>query len=56
MWDCVFTADSNFLISCSSDKTAKLWEIETGTVQRTYLDHTKSVIAVALNDVTVIND
>ena len=30
VWDCDFTLDSNYLLSCSSDKTIKIWSIATG--------------------------
>ena len=30
VWDCDFTVDSQYILSCSSDRTIKLWEIKTG--------------------------
>lgn len=30
VWDCRFSCDSAYLISCSTDTTLKLWGIEKG--------------------------
>lgn len=50
VWDAVFSADSSYMVSASSDSTAKLWDIRTGDIIRNYLGHTLSVCSVALND------
>ncbi len=51
VWDCCFSADSAYLVSSSSDETAKLWDLGQGEPIRTYTGHTKAVTAVSLNDV-----
>lgn len=30
VWDCQFSCDSAYLISCSTDQTIKLWQVEKG--------------------------
>lgn len=50
VWDAVFSADSLYLVSVSSDQTGKLWNIKTGEVMRTYVGHNLTVSCVALND------
>lgn len=30
VWDCRFSCDSAYLISCSTDATLKLWGVEKG--------------------------
>jgi hypothetical protein len=50
VWDCVYSADSSYLVTASSDMLSKLWEVGTGEVVRTYSGHSKAVTAVALND------
>jgi WD40 repeat protein len=41
--------DSNFVVSTSRDKTAKLWEINTGREVRTFSGHEASVTSAALS-------
>jgi target of rapamycin complex subunit LST8 len=50
VWDAVFSADSSYMVSASSDLSAKLWDLRTGETIRNYLGHSLSVCAVALND------
>ena len=50
MWDCVFSADSSYLVTASSDKTARLWDVHKADVIKMYNAHTKAVVCVALND------
>lgn len=50
MWDVVFTSDSKFLFAASSDGTARLWKIETKTIEREYLGHSKALTAIAFRD------
>eukprot|EP00941_MAST-03F_sp_MAST-3F-sp1_P003762 g3762.t1 len=50
VWDCVFSADSSYLVTASSDFSARLWEVRRGVVVRHYTGHHKAVVAVALND------
>jgi len=49
VWDCDFTLDSNYLLSCSSDKTIKIWNIATGKVYSTF-NNPKGVNNIALSD------
>ena len=51
VWDCSFSADSAYLVSSSSDQTAKLWDLAQAEPIRTYSGHTKAVTAVSLNDI-----
>lgn len=51
VWDCVFSADSEYLVSASSDHTARLWDLSSGETIRQYQGHHKAAICVALNDV-----
>jgi target of rapamycin complex subunit LST8 len=50
VWDAVFSADSSYMVSASSDLSAKLWDLRSGDTIRNYLGHSLSVCAVALND------
>jgi G protein beta subunit-like protein len=50
VWDAVFSADSLYLVSASSDQSAKLWDLRTGEVARHYSAHNLAVTCVALND------
>ena len=49
VWDCDFTLDSNYLLSCSSDKTIKIWNIATGKNYSTF-NNPKGVNNIALSD------
>ena len=50
VWDCVFSADSSYLVSASSDQTARLWDIGQGGSVRQYSAHTKAITSIALTD------
>lgn len=50
VWDAVFSADSSYLVTASSDHTARLWNLRTGEAVRRYIGHQSSVTCVALND------
>ena len=41
MWDCAFSCDSDFILSGSSDGTAKIWLTETGEIIRNFKGHKK---------------
>lgn len=49
VWDCDFSLDSKYLISCSSDKTIKIWSVETSKTLST-LPNQKGVSNIALVD------
>lgn len=48
-----FCADSSYLVTASSDSTARLWNLRTGDVVRQYHGHQSAVTCVALNDSSV---
>lgn len=50
VWDCTFSSQSNYLITASSDNSAKLWDLATGSVVRHFAGHRKAVSCVALSD------
>ncbi|KAJ3182239.1 TOR complex subunit lst8 [Gaertneriomyces sp. JEL0708] len=52
-WDCAFSADSAYLVSGSSDHSARLWDLATGETIRHYNGHQKAVVCVALHDVSM---
>ena len=52
VWDCTWSADSSYLVTASSDCSARLWEVNRGVVIRHYTGHHKAVVACALNDST----
>ena len=53
VWDCAFSADSQYLVSASSDHTARLWELSRGEDIRRYKGHSKAVVSIALNDMSI---
>lgn len=54
VWDCVFSADSLYLLTASSDMSAKLWDLKSGDVIRNFVGHGLAVTCVALNDYSMI--
>jgi len=50
VWDAVFSADSSYLVTASSDHSARLWNLRTGDVVKQYTGHKYAVTCVALND------
>ena len=50
VWDAVFSADSAYLVTASSDQTARLWDVSQGETICHYTGHAKAVICVALHD------
>ncbi|KAJ3201726.1 TOR complex subunit lst8 [Dinochytrium kinnereticum] len=53
VWDAAFSADSAYLVTGSSDHTARLWDLQTGDPIRHYNGHLKAVVCVALHDVSL---
>ena len=50
VWDAVYSADSAYLVTASSDQTARLWDVAQGDTIRHYTGHHKAVICAALHD------
>ena len=50
IWDAAFSADSSFILTGSSDNTARLWDVAAGEVICIYSGHAKAITAVAMND------
>ena len=50
VWDLDFTADSQYLLSASSDCIARLWSLKTGEVKKEYVAHTKALTSLAFRD------
>ena len=48
VWDAVFSHDSDFLVTASSDQSLRLWDLEQGETIRQYTGHNKAVVCVAL--------
>lgn len=46
VWDCVFSVDGAFLITASSDTTARLWSMANGEEIKIYRGHQKQLCAV----------
>ena len=44
----VFMPDGKTVLSCSSDKTLKLWDLATRTQLKTFIGHTDEVVALAV--------
>lgn len=40
----VWLADGNYLLSCGSDKSLKLWSVSRGTLLKTYSGHGYEVL------------
>jgi target of rapamycin complex subunit LST8 len=53
VWDAAFCADSSYLVTASSDRVARLWNLRTGDVVRHYCGHLSAVTCVALNDSSI---
>lgn len=50
MWDVVFSNDSKYLFAVSSDGVARLWKIDSKTIEREYTGHSKALTALAFRD------
>ena len=53
IWDAAFCDDSNYLVTASSDTTARIWKLEEGKVVKEYRGHQQGITCVALNDSTL---
>ncbi len=49
VWDCEFSLDSRYLISCSSDKNIKVWCVDEGKTLSS-LTTSKGINNIALKD------
>ena len=50
VWDLDFTADSQYVVSASSDSVARLWSLRTGEMKREYTAHQKPLTSLAFRD------
>ena len=50
VWDLDFTADSQYVMSASSDSVARLWSMKTGELKREYQAHQKALTCLAFRD------
>ncbi|XP_053214192.1 target of rapamycin complex subunit lst8-like [Panonychus citri] len=50
VWDLAFSADSQYIITASSDNNARLWSINTGEVKKEYVGHQGPITALAFSD------
>jgi len=50
IWDSVFSADGKFMMTASSDGTARLWETKSGKQIRIYKEHQKGLTCIHMND------
>lgn len=50
VWDFQFSSDSNFLVTGSSDSTARSWNLALGDTIVNFNGHHKAIISVALCD------
>ncbi|KPM10379.1 target of rapamycin complex subunit LST8-like protein [Sarcoptes scabiei] len=53
VWDVVFSRDSQFLFTASSDHFVRLWSVYTGQMVREYSGHQKAVSCLAFSDMFV---
>ncbi|ORY52382.1 putative intracellular transport protein [Rhizoclosmatium globosum] len=53
VWDVAFSADSAYLVTGSSDNSARLWDLSTSETIRHYNGHQKAVVCVALHDISI---
>lgn len=51
VWDATFSADSMYVLTASTDCSARLWEVQSGEQVSIFSgQHTKGITSVALND------
>ena len=56
VWDLEFTADSQYVISASSDSVARLWSLKTGELKREYQAHQKPLTSLAFRDLNGVQN
>ena len=49
------SANDNLIISCSGDKTIKIWDIDSGSCLKTLKDHTHCIMSVFVKDNLIIS-
>jgi len=47
--DVVISSDGQFALSCSWDRTLRLWDLNSGTTTRRFVDHKNDVLSVAFS-------
>jgi G protein beta subunit-like protein len=50
VWDLAFSADSQYVLTASSDGIARLWSLPANEVKREYRGHTKAITSLAFRD------
>lgn len=50
VWDLAFTSDGKHMISVSSDKNARLWDVNTGEIVQVFSGHSKPISCLAFSD------
>lgn len=50
VWDVAFSADSQFLITASSEGVVRLWHVESAEIKRAYTGHQRAVTSLAFAD------
>ncbi|XP_074595170.1 MTOR associated protein, LST8 [Brevipalpus obovatus] len=53
VWDLAFSADSQYLVTASSDNNARLWNVNTGQIKREYVGHQGAITALAFSDALI---
>lgn len=50
VWAAEFSADSQFIVTASSDSVVRLWHLDSAEIRREYTGHQKAVTALAFSD------
>lgn len=50
VWDLAFSSDGKYMLTASSDKNARLWDVNSGEIVQVYSGHTKPISCLAFSD------
>ena len=50
VWDVAFSADSQYVLTASSDGIARLWHLPSNEVRKEFQGHTKALTSLAFRD------